>query len=56
LSEFPASGLGLTIVSDLIAGELNGHVEIGPADLIEGLGRGTLVRVMVPMSRRDAGA
>lgn len=56
LSEFPASGLGLTIVSDLIAGELNGHVEIGPADLIEGLGRGTLVRVTVPMSRRDAGA
>lgn len=56
LSEFPACGLGLTIVSDLIAGELNGHVEIGPMELIDGIGRGTLVRMSVPLSRREVGA
>ena len=56
LSEFTACGLGLTIVSDLIVGELNGHVEIEPMELIEGVGSGTTVRITVPLSRRDAGA
>jgi len=55
LSEFTACGLGLTIVSDLIVGELNGHVEIEPMELIEGVGSGTTVRITVPLSRRDAG-
>ena len=56
LSEFSASGLGLTIVSDLIAGELNGHVEIEPMEMVEGVGRGTKVCMSVPLSRREAGA
>ena len=56
LSEFPASGLGLTIVSDLIVSELNGRVEIKPAQLLDGAGSGTMVEITVPLSRRDAGA
>jgi signal transduction histidine kinase len=57
LSEFPTSGLGLTIVSDLIVSELNGRVEIKPTELIDGAGRsGTIVEITVPLSRRDAGA
>lgn len=56
LNEFPDCGLGLTIVSDLIVGELNGQVEIEPAELIDGVGNGTLVCLTVPLSRRDAGA
>ena len=56
LSEFPTCGLGLTIVSDLIVGELNGQVEIEPSEFIEGVGNGTTVRITVPLSRRDAGA
>jgi signal transduction histidine kinase len=56
LSEFPESGLGLTIVSDLIVSELNGRVEIEPAELIDGVGSGTMVGITVPLSRRDAGA
>jgi two-component sensor histidine kinase len=56
LSEFPDCGLGLTIVSDLIVGELNGQVEIEPVELIDGVGNGTMVCITVPLSRRDAGA
>ncbi len=56
LSEFPTSGLGLTIVSDLIVSELNGRVEIKPTELIDGVGTGTMVEITVPLSRRDAGA
>jgi two-component sensor histidine kinase len=55
LGEFPARGLGLTIVSDLIVGELSGQVHIEPTDVIDGLGRGTRVQITVPLSRRDSG-
>lgn len=55
LSEFPNCGLGLTIVSDLVVGELNGQVRIEPTDFVEGVGRGTSVRVTVPLARRDSG-
>jgi two-component sensor histidine kinase len=54
LSEFPNCGLGLTIVSDLIVGELNGQVRIEPTSFIDGLGRGTSVRITVPLARRDS--
>jgi len=56
LSEFPNVGLGLTIVSDLIVGELNGQVRIEPTEFTDGVGRGTSVRIIVPLARRDAGA
>jgi two-component sensor histidine kinase len=55
LSEFPTCGLGLTIVSDLIVGELNGQVDIDPTEVIEGVGKGTTVCMRVPLSRRDSG-
>lgn len=56
LSEFPTCGLGLTIVSDLVVGELNGQARIEPAEFIEGVGRGTLVQITIPIARRESGA
>ncbi len=54
LSEFPNCGLGLTIVSDLIVGELNGQVRIEPQDLIGSAGCGTRISIKIPIARRDA--
>ncbi len=55
LGEFPNCGLGLTIVSDLVVGELNGHVTIEPQQVSDTGRIGTRVSIKIPIGRRDAG-
>jgi signal transduction histidine kinase len=54
LNEFAECGLGLTIVSDLIVGELNGQARIEPHESIDGVAIGTIVTLKIPLNRRDA--
>lgn len=55
LNDFPNCGLGLSIVSDLIVGELNGEVRIEPQNVNGDPATGTRVRLTIPIARRDAG-
>ena len=55
LTQFPNCGLGLIIVSDLIFGELSGHVTIEPMQLSEAANIGTRVIISIPIARREAG-
>ena len=55
LTELPNCGLGLTIVSDLVCGELAGQVTIGPVQTTESGNMGTRVKIRIPIARREAG-
>ena len=55
LTELPNCGLGLTIVSDLVCGELAGQVTIGPVQTSESGNMGTRVKIRIPIARREAG-
>jgi len=54
IGDFPHCGLGLTIVSDLIVGELKGQVRLEPQDFIGSTGCGTRVQITIPIARRDS--
>ncbi|MGY9024525.1 MAG: ATP-binding protein, partial [Candidatus Nanopelagicales bacterium] len=55
LTQLPNCGLGLTIVSDLVCGELAGQVTIEPVQTSEPGNMGTRVMIRIPVARREAG-
>ena len=55
LTQLANCGLGLTIVSDLVFGELAGQVTIGPAPTSELGTMGTRVMIRIPVARREVG-
>ena len=56
LPQLPNCGLGLTIVSDLIFGELTGQVTIEPGQANETGNVGTRVMINIPVARRESGS
>ena len=56
LTQLPNCGVGLTIVSDLIFGELTGQVTIEPGQANETGNVGTRVMINIPVARRESGS